>query len=170
MAAPEVTLELAKVTDTALLSNLLELYIHDLSAVFPDVEMGPDGRFGYSKLPLFWTEPERGFPFLITINSRAVGFALVTLGSPASDDPHVFDIAEFFVTRAYRRSGVGRKAALLLWNRLQGSWTVRASEGNPGACAFWRRIIAEFTGGTAVELGRPGSPHGWRVFFFASTG
>lgn len=30
-----------------LLSNLLELYIHDLSALFPQVRLGPDGRFGY---------------------------------------------------------------------------------------------------------------------------
>jgi predicted acetyltransferase len=168
MTAPEVALKVAQVSDAALLSNLLELYIHDLSEAFPDIELGPDGRFGYSKLPGYWTEPERRFAFLITCDSRTVGFALATLGSPVSDDPDVFDVAEFFVLRAYRRSGVGRKAALLLWNRLRGSWTVRVSGGNAGACVFWRRIIAEYTNGAAIEFERPGGPHGWRVFSFAS--
>ena len=166
---PEVVLNAATADDAALLSNLLELYIHDLSAVFPSVELGSDGRFGYSKLPLYWSEPDRHFPFLIRWDSRVVGFALVTRGSPASDDPNVFDVAEFFVIRRHRRSGVGRRAAMLLWTRLPGSWIVRASEGVPGAVPFWRSVVAEFTSGAAAELERPGSPYGWHVFSFAST-
>ena len=47
-----VTLDAASPADSALLANLLELYIHDVSDVFPDVELGADGRFGYPRLPL----------------------------------------------------------------------------------------------------------------------
>ena len=47
-----VSLEVATAADHTLLSNLLELYIHDLSSAFPDIEMGQDGRFGYRRLPL----------------------------------------------------------------------------------------------------------------------
>ncbi len=153
-----------------MLSNLLELYTHDLSAEFPGIELGPDGRFGYSKLALYWADPDRHFPFLIMWESRLVGFALATRGSPASDDPNVFDVAEFFVVRRYRRAGVGRRAAMLLWNRLPGRWIVRVSEGVPGAVAFWGSVIAEFTNGAPAELERPGSPDAWHVFSFASTG
>src|SRR4051812_22354234 len=100
MAEPhEVVLDVATPADATLLSNLLELYIHDLSAAFPNVELGADGRFGYAKLPLYWSEPERRFPFLIRCGSCVAGFALVTRGSPASDDPNVFDVAEFFILR-----------------------------------------------------------------------
>jgi predicted acetyltransferase len=169
MATPEVALDLATLADAALLSNLLELYIHDLSAIFA-VDLGPDGRFGYSKLPLYWSEPERRFPFLIRSNSRVVGLALATLGSPVSDDPTAFDVAEFFVVRRYRRSGVGRTAAALLWNRLSGTWTVRVSERNPAAGVFWRTTIAAFTGRAAVEVGHTGITEGWRAFSFASGG
>lgn len=165
---PETILEAVTADDAALLSNLLELYMHDLSAAFAGVELGADGRFGYSKLALYWSEPERHFPFLIRCDGRVVGFALATRGSPASDDPDVFDVAEFFVIRRHRRSGVGRRAAMLLWSHLPGSWTVRASEAVPEAVAFWRSVVAEFTSGTAAELERPGSPHGWRVFAFTS--
>jgi predicted acetyltransferase len=166
--SPETVLEAATVADATLLSNLLELYIHDLSAAFPNVELGPDGRFGYGKLPLYWSEPDRHFPFLITYDARVAGFALATRGSPATDDSNVFDVAEFFVIRRHRRSGVGQHAAALLWNRLPGRWTVRVSEGNPGALAFWTGVIANFTRGAAVELKRPGDPHAWRVFSFDS--
>src|SRR3954453_22280529 len=106
-----VSLDVAGPNDRGLLANLLELYIHDMTDVFPGVEIHADGRFGYAKLPLYWSEPERRFPFIIRCDARVVGFALVTRGSPASDDPNVFDVAEFFILRRYRRSGVGRRAA-----------------------------------------------------------
>ncbi len=168
-AQPEqVTLAEAKPSDAALLANLLELYIHDLSAAFPAIELGLDGRFGYGKLPLYWSEPESRFPFLIRYGDRVVGFALVTRGSPASAEPDVFDIAEFFVIRRYRRSGVGQRAALLVWDRFPGRWTVRVSEGNTGALPFWNRIIAEYTSNTAAESTRAGNPHAWRVYSFES--
>lgn len=163
----EVVLDLATLRDAALLANLLELYLHDLSEAFP-IEVGVDGRFGYDKLPLYWSEPERRFPFLIRSGARVVGFVLVTRGSPATEDPDVFDIAEFFVLRRHRRSGVGRRAACLLWDRLPGRWIVRVSEGNRGAVPFWADVITEYTRGAATESRRSGSPNAWHVFSFDS--
>ena len=162
----KVTLDVATPSDDALLSNLLELYTHDLSAAFPNVELGADGRFGYDKLPLYWSEPDRRFAFLIKCDGRVAGFVLATRGSSAADDPDVLDVAEFFVIRRYRRSGVGRQAAFLLWNRLPGTWTVRVSEGNPGAVSFWSGVIAGFTHGAVIESTRDDSPNAWRVFSF----
>lgn len=166
----EVVLDVAASHDAELLANLLELYIHDLSEAFPLVELGADGRFGYEKLPLYWSEPERRFAFFIRSGTRVVGFALITRGSPASDDPDVFDVAEFFVLRAHRRSGVARQAACLIWDRFPGRWIVRVSEGNTGALHFWTRVIAEYTGGAARESGLSGTPNAWRVFSFESVG
>jgi len=114
----DVSLDVATAADHTLLSNLLELYIHDLSRAFPNVEMGPDGRFGYRRLPLYWSEPARRFAFLIKCGGRVAGFVLVTRGSPDSpetEDENALDVAEFFVMRRYRRSGVGRRAAFLVW-------------------------------------------------------
>jgi predicted acetyltransferase len=164
----EVVLDTATSSDAALLSNLLELYIHDLSGAFSDLEPGLDGRFGYPRLPLYWSERERRFAFLIRCDGRVAGFVLATRGSPATEDPEVLDVAEFFVMRRYRRSGVGRRAACLLWRGLPGQWTVRVSEGNPGALLFWARVIGEFTNGAATQSTRPGRPHAWRVFSFES--
>jgi predicted acetyltransferase len=145
----EVVLDMALPRDAAVLANLLELYAHDLSEAFA-LELGADGRFGYEKLPLYWSEPERRFPFLIRCGIRVVGFALITHGSPASDDPDDFDVAEFFVVRRHRRHGVGRRAACLLWNRFAVRWIVRVSEENRGGYHFWASVVAEFTRGTFV--------------------
>ncbi len=164
-ASVAVTLEPAAPHEATLLSNLLELYIHDLSTTFP-VKLGPDGRYGYEQLPRYWSEPDRRFPFIIRCDERVAGFVLATRGSPVSDDPDVFDVAEFFVLRRYRRWGVGRRAALLLWRSLPGRWTVRVSEGNAGALLFWAGVVAEFTSGAATEARTPGNPNAWRVFSF----
>jgi predicted acetyltransferase len=166
-----ITLDRATAEDASLLANLLELYIHDLSAIFRHVELGEDGRYGYRGLPLYWSEPERRFAFLIRCDGRVAGFALATRGSPLGDDPEVFDVAEFFVLRRYRASGVGRRAASLLWERLPGRWMVRVSEANSTALTFWRGTIAGFTQATAVEAERSGPPERpsrWRVFTFES--
>lgn len=165
----DVTLDVAEQSDAPLLANLLELYIHDLSEAFPLVELGVDGRFGYNKLPLYWSEANR-FPFLIRYSGRVVGFALATRGSPASDNPDVLDVAEFFVIRRYRRAGVARRAAFLLWDRLPGRWFVRASERNTDAIRFWARVVDGYTGGTAKEFTRSGIHNDWRVFSLESYG
>ncbi len=169
MASPhEVVLDIAKPSEAVLLSNLLELYIYDLSEVFPTVELGADGRFGYEKLPLYWSETGDRFPFLIRLDAQVVGFVLAARGSPATDDPEVFDIAEFFVIRRHRRCGVGRRAAFLLWNRVPGRWIVRVSGGNLRAFRFWAGAIAEYTNGAAKQFTRPGDPNAWQVFSFES--
>jgi predicted acetyltransferase len=91
---------------------------------------------------------------------------LATHGSPVAADPDVYDVAEFFVMRQYRRSGVGHAAAFLLWNRFPGVWTVRVSEGNAGAVSFWSDVVADFARGSATISSREGNPSAWRVFLF----
>jgi predicted acetyltransferase len=163
----QATIEPATSADATLLGNLLELYIHDLSEVFP-VEPGPDGRFGYPRLALYWCEPETRFSFLIRAGGKTVGLILVTRGSPATDDPEVFDVAEFFVLRRHRRSGCGRRAAALLFDRLPGRWIVRVSTANRGAMSFWESVISAYTEGQFTHGTRAGSPHPWCDFSFVS--
>ena len=162
-----MTLERAAPEMAPILENLLELYIHELSAIFA-VDIGPDGRFGYDKLPLYWAEPATRHAFVIRCGGGLAGFALATRGSPASDDPDAFDVAEFFVLRRFRRTAVGRRAAALLWNSLPGNWVVRVAEGNVAALSFWKHAIASYTANVFSETTRAGAPHNWRVFRFAS--
>jgi predicted acetyltransferase len=152
------------------LRNLLELYVHDLSEIFPQARVGPDGRFGYEHLPRYFAEPDRRFPFLIRAGGELAGFALAMRGSPATDDPGDLDVAEFFVLRGHRRAGVGRAAAPLLWDRIAGRWIVRCSFANRAGLPFWEGVIREYTGGAFDSRELPGSPNPWRVFSFRSRG
>jgi len=163
----EVTLDVVTANSVPILSNLLELYVHDLSGVF-EIEIGADGRFGYEGLPLYSSKPDTHFAFLVRVGTRLGGFALVTRGSPATDDPEDLDLAEFFILRSYRRTGIGRRAAFLLWNRLPGHWVVRVSEANRAGRAFWEPTIQEYTGGAFAKKQHPGERHEFRVFTFAT--
>lgn len=161
-----VQLEAAREEESTLLANLLELYIHDLSEIFPAVRLGADGRFGYPRLASYWSEPATRFPFLIRRAEQVLGFALAQRGSPFSDDPAVLDVAEFFVLRGERRSGVGARAAVLLWERLPGRWLVRVSEANRGGLPFWARVVKDYAGDAVIQTEHDGAPHRWRVFAF----
>lgn len=167
MNTPEVRLEMAAPSDAPLLANLLELYIHDLSEVFA-LKIGADGRFGYGRLPLYWSEPETRFPYLIRSGAELAGFALIMRGSPASANPNVFDVSEFFVLRSHRGSGVGQRAAVALWGRLRGDWVVRVGERNRPALSFWERTIRDYAN-RAYQVGEhQGETQTFRVFTFAS--
>ena len=169
MSDARVSLARLRSSEHTLLTNLLELYVHDLSALFPQVELDDNGRFGYAKLPLFLGDSQRHLAFLIRAGDRIAGFALATRGSPVSDDPNVHDVAEFFVLRRYRRSGVGRHAAELLFQALPGRWTVRVLERNTRAFAFWRRAVFDFARGAVDEAERRDASGVWRVFAFDAT-
>ena len=163
-----VSLQRATPDMAPMLSSLLELYVHDLSEIFP-VELGPEGRFGYEKLPLYWAEPAVRHAFLIKEGRQVAGFAFATRGSPASEDPEDLDVAEFFVLRRYRRSGIGRRAAMALWDIVPGHWVVRVSEANRAGLSFWSEVIRAYTSGDFVESVKVDDSQRWRVFRFAST-
>ena len=150
----------------SILANLLELYAHDFSEFHP-VALGPDGRFGYQDLPLYWQEPGR-FPFLVKVDGQLAGFVLVKRGPQFTSSAIVWDIVEFFVARGYRRRGIGSEIAHQVWRRFPGPWQVRVMESNTTALHFWQRAITSFTGKpvppTKVEKGS----QLWHVFTFES--
>jgi predicted acetyltransferase len=168
MESPAVQLLPATPEQAPALENLFELYAHDLSAAF-ELEIGEDGRFSAGRLTRFWGEPERCFPFLIRVGNALGGFALATRGSPATSDPADLDVAELFVLRRYRRSGVGRQAVGALWDRMPGHWIVRVAERNREARPFWTRTISNYTQRRFTETQAIVGGTSWAVFAFEST-
>jgi hypothetical protein len=73
MSEARVSVTRLRPEERTLLSNLVELYVHDLSALFPHVELGDDGRFGYAQLPLYLANSERHLAFLIRAGERTAG-------------------------------------------------------------------------------------------------
>lgn len=123
----------ARPEDAEVLRRLIELYTYDFSE-FNRADLGPDGRFAdYPYFDAIWTEPER-HALLFRIGGHLAGFAIVRSGDP-------IDMAEFFVVRRYRRTGVGIDAARAVFARFPGAWQTRQQFANPSATAFWRRAI-----------------------------
>lgn len=147
-----------------LLANLLELYSHDFSE-FIDLEIGPDGRFGYRDLDLYWTDRHK-CPFLIYVDGKLAG--LVMVQRIVQEFAAIWDVAEFFVMRGFRHGGIGTKAAMEIFGRLAGMWQVRIMRANGPACLFWTRAVHAFAGDT-VRLSYA-TTHGreWVVYSFNS--
>lgn len=149
-----------------ILANLLELYAHDFSE-FLDLKLGADARFGYEQLPLYWKEPGR-HPFLIMVNGHLAGFVFVRKGSQISADNSIWDMAEFFIIRGYRRLGVGIKAAHDIWKQFPGKWEVRVMDRNHKAKEFWGHAIGKFVGRTINPTPFLKNSERWHLFSFES--
>jgi|SRR5262249_13620152 len=149
-----------------IVANLLELYAHDFSDLI-DLKLGPDGRFGYEALPLYWTESNH-YPFLVRVDGHWAGFVLARKGSAISGDDNVWDMTEFFIVRGYRRLGIGTTVAHDIWRRFPGEWEVRVIDRNQKARDFWHAAISEFVGGTVQPSAFEKQGRVWYVFSFES--
>jgi predicted acetyltransferase len=100
-----------------------------------------------------WFRDDRSHPLLILKANRPVGFALVArpLIPPRAANASEFRMAEFFVRRSFRRLGVGRGAAALIFSRFAGRWEISESQRNAGAVQFWRRVVHNYTQGRFQE-------------------
>jgi len=173
MAIMHIDIIKATLEQTPLLASLLELYIYDFTE-FCKFDIGDDGFYGYKDLPLYWTEPTR-VPYVIYVDKKIAGFVLVKQELSVSDNTMVWDIAEFFVMKRYKRLGVGTQAVHKVWALFPGPWQVRVLVGNPIACAFWRHAIEKFTSipsayTTIKETNSqdPSQEVEWRIYAFES--
>lgn len=164
---PKIDVQPASLAEQSVLANLFELYSHDFSE-FYDVDINEDGRFGYQSLPLYWSEPGR-HPFLIRVDSKLAGFALVKRGPGVFDGADVWDMAEFFILRAHRRHGIGARAAHQVWGQFIGAWEVRVMEANRSAVPFWERAVASFVGQPVPSVRIERSGKAWNVFRFSAS-
>jgi len=93
---------------------------------------------------------------------------LVKKGSEISGNETAWDMAEFFIIRAYRRRGVGTEIAHRVWRRFPGLWEVRVMEYNHAAHQFWERAISAFTAEQARSARVEKDGQGWHLFSFES--
>lgn len=156
----------ATIEQQPILANLFELYAYDFTE-FRDFDIGDNGFYGYKWLPLYWEDANR-FPFLIYVDGKIAGFVLVQKGSPIADDKNVYDIAEFFIMRKYKRKNVGTTVALKVWDKFKGPWQVRVLTENKIANAFWLKAIQKFTGSTPFKDKVKIKDEDWLIYKFES--
>jgi predicted acetyltransferase len=141
------------------LSNVYPLYLHDLSEFDKTFyQLDERGRWAPDHLQ-FWLTEETAHPLVIRAASRSVGFAFVGKApfkymTPGMD----YHLAEFFILRRYRRTGLGRRAAMAIFDALPGWWELEEIPANVGAIRFWRKVIGEYTNGDFNEEVAEGVP------------
>jgi predicted acetyltransferase len=128
-------------------------YLNDLApqatGLFPAL-----GEFGHREPDQLgaWFSDRRAQILIIVYGQEPVGFALVrAAGTTAAPDAPQFVMAEFFISRSWRRRGIGAEGARLILERFTGRWGISAHGSNAGAVAFWRRVVAGYAGNRAQE-------------------
>lgn len=144
------------------IGRLLQLYLHDFSAFaspgqpYGDVEA--NGLFDYPALERYWMASDRE-PLLFRAAGRLAGFALINAAAPSGEAvDHA--MAEFFILRKYRRSGLGARAARTILRARPGVWEIGVAAYNAPAIAFWRAALDGLEGWAVRE--RAGDGARWR--------
>ncbi|MDP9083722.1 MAG: GNAT family N-acetyltransferase [Pseudomonadota bacterium] len=108
-----------------------------------------------------WFSNDHSHPLVILQGPEPVGFSLVTRPRiPTAGEPAVdYRMSEFFVREQHRRVGMGRDAATLIFDRFAGQWEIVEYQRNPGAMAFWRRVLTDYCTDGYTERSRHGEVH-----------
>ncbi len=128
-------------------------YLADLTAdttgVFPSLTVTGQS---VEEIIQGWFHDDRQTAFVILRENEPTGFAVVQRTLPPSDNrKRHYRLSEFFIRRPFRSKGVGRSAAMLLFARYAGEWTIAEQSRNADAIRFWRRVVSEFTNGRFKE-------------------
>jgi predicted acetyltransferase len=142
-----LTIHQARAEDFPALEQLLELYQYELSDIWMQ-DLDERGRYGFDLTRHRRAEGSRAY--VAREGSQYVGFALTAPAFVTRTEGTWMD--QFFILKRYRRSGAGRALAMHVFAQHPGPWEIGQVPGNTAAYSFWRRVIAEATGGTFTEV------------------
>jgi predicted acetyltransferase len=132
----------AQIEHKPVLGHLLQLCLHDYRE-FNGREVDDHGLFDYPYLDYYWTEAGR-YPFLVRVERKLAGFVLVRRLEVEGDEP-LWQMAEFFILRKYRRQGIGREVAYRVFDSFEGRWEVTQEKENLLAQRFWQQVIEGYS-------------------------
>lgn len=140
-------------SERELFRGIVQFYLYDFSE-FDHEDVQDDGRFHWDEVERYGRD-EGYDAWLLRVSANPAGFALIDQRPPLEDGTPSHAIAEFFILRAYRRSGHGEKMARAIFDHYPGHWRVAQIAPNLPAIAFWRRIIGAYTGDDFREFTLP---------------
>jgi predicted acetyltransferase len=134
-------------TEQTVLENLFQFYIYEFSTMIQSIAVEQDGCFSLPDVKPYLTDM-RYHTFLMTTGQALCGFVIVDTNSDSKDTR---SIKEFFVMRKYAGRGIGKQAAIQVFERFPGKWRIHQVANNYSAQAFWRKTLDEYTKGTFAE-------------------
>lgn len=169
MSELDIQIIKASFEQKSVIAQLYELYTYEMTDL-ADFDIKDNGYYGYDELSSYWDDPNK-YPYLIWVNKKLAGFALVQKGSPIETEPNVWDIAEFFIMRKFRKKGIGQFVAQQIWRTFPGPWQVRVWDNNKTAHYFWDAVIKKFSKKPILAIKRIYEGHdGLLVYKFESLG
>lgn len=141
------TCRIARAEDFHALKRMLELYQYEISDMY-DQDLDEHGEYGYDL-----TRFKNGslfFAYVVLVNGRYAGFALVTPAIVTQTDGCW--IEQFFILKKYRLDNLGTALARHVFQSHPGPWEVGQMTQNVPAQAFWRKVIESVTAGRYQEV------------------
>lgn len=123
----------AKISEKPVFRRLLDAYISEFEQY-----IGPQSDYPY--FDVYWSEPNKRWPYFIQDQGRVVGFVMVNIW-PASGKETDFSMAEFYIIPTARRCNIGQRAALATFRNHRGLWEVSVVNANQPALKFWTHVL-----------------------------
>lgn len=102
---------------------------------------------------VWFQKPGGLFPFIIFVDKKPAGFALVATAeyAPKNADYYVY---EFFLLRSYRGRHIAEIAARQVFDMFQGKWELYTNpiSSNKRGQSFWHKTINNYTLGNFEEI------------------
>jgi len=137
----EVNLVLIKKESKKILKQLIKEYEQELLKVEQVEE--------YKYLDSYW-EKENRFPFFIELDNKLAGFTLINDYNLVNKGGK--NIAEFYIKKEFRQKGIGKLAAMKVFDLFKGKWEIRELKENIEGQIFWRKVISEYTNNNFKEV------------------
>jgi predicted acetyltransferase len=135
-------------SDRVVVDRMLEFYLYDYSE-FDGFDLDEHGCYRFDDIDFYWLEPAREV-LVVQVDGKWAGFALISDNVLGEGSERT--INDFFIMRKYRRTGLGRRVAQAVFERTPSNWEVCVHQANIPAAAFWREVIADYTGGRFGEV------------------
>ena len=136
-------------------AQLINLYNFDYDFTNYLNDEIPENGFFYGDADYYMNEV-KARNFFIRVDGKIAGYAIIMDGGCCYlEDENAHNIDEFFVTRKFRRQGVGKTAALMAFEMFKGKWEVCQMQDNIRAQKFWMAVISEYTNGDFQQVGTP---------------
>jgi len=131
---PAFDVRIAEQDTRLLIWNLLQLYLHTLSA-YHRMDVGSDGQYPYPEFERYWSRPSYE-PYLVRVGDRPAGFLLLHHPAPGHTELH-----ELYLLPRFQGQGLGRGVMRRLFVQFPGRWSVEYQDQNLSARLFWHRIL-----------------------------
>ena len=122
-----------------ILYRMLQYSLYEES-LFDLNEMNENALFEYKDFDLYFEDEDKVAYFIMENDTKKIlGFIMI------SKNINIYNINEFMILPKYRKIGIGKKAAFMIFNMYKGCYQVSPSYGSSAAYDFWKNVIGEYT-------------------------